>query len=551
MSEFATRGTPAISFGEACDRGKVREENQDSVRNASIPLGELFVVADGIGGYQGGATASRMVVEGFYSQLAGLPANYPPDQALIEANAYTNATIHAAAMSGDPSLQRMGSTVVLALIQMGASTSGNSGEVSSFGPVAWIGHVGDSRAYLIRAGQMIKLTNDHSAVQALLNRNLITEEEARNHPDASVLTRSLGHRPEVEIEIDRVPLMPGDALLLCSDGLWGYVAEADIAAVATDQNLSVQTMAETLLHQALAAGGLDNIGIEYIRIGGSAALIPPSIPQNGRPAGRITAKLPVALSSTAMGGRRRQQMLALGLLLLGGCGYLGVAAYSHYWPFRQSPPKTDPRIETATGATAAGTGNAGNPKPERARNRAEQGAKDSQPKQPDGQVNPQVNPQINPQPNPASTGKQSNSKKILVVGELNERNSSRPARGEIEWKFIPVTRENNPECSRYAEDKTVVYTKTPESLDSIVKQHPILRGRIDAAGSNPLQVTPAITAACGEEYDVIVILPAKKSAAAASPPSDEQPEAPASAKTTDSQSQAPPVQQQPKPKTPH
>src|SRR5580658_760477 len=105
MSELSQRGALAISFGEVCDRGKVREENQDSVRSASIPLGELFIVADGIGGYQGGATASRMVVDGFHAQLAKRPGTYPPDHALMEACTYTNASIHTAAMSGDPSLQ--------------------------------------------------------------------------------------------------------------------------------------------------------------------------------------------------------------------------------------------------------------------------------------------------------------------------------------------------------------------------------------------------------------------------------------------------------------
>jgi len=126
MSEFPPRGSLGVSYGEACDRGRVREENQDSILSAALPLGDLFIVADGIGGYQGGATASRMVVEGFLAQLAALPANYPPDHALAEACSYTNASIHAAANTGDPAFQRMGSTVVLALVQ--------PGEVAGFGP---------------------------------------------------------------------------------------------------------------------------------------------------------------------------------------------------------------------------------------------------------------------------------------------------------------------------------------------------------------------------------------------------------------------------------
>ena len=94
---------------------------------------------------------------------------------------------------------------------------------------AWIGHIGDSRAYHVHDGRLSRVTNDHSAVQALLNRNLITPEAARHHPDASVLTRSLGHQPEVDIDMTMVQLATGDTLLLCSDGLWGYVEEQQIA----------------------------------------------------------------------------------------------------------------------------------------------------------------------------------------------------------------------------------------------------------------------------------------------------------------------------------
>jgi PPM family protein phosphatase len=327
MSEVSLRGAWTVSRGEACDRGKVREENQDTVRSATIPLGELFLVADGIGGYQGGATASRMVAEGFYEQLASQPAGYPAEAALREACAQTNASIQATAQSSDPSLQRMGSTVVLALIQTESSQS-----------IAFIGHVGDSRAYLIRNNQMTRLTTDHSAVQALLNRNLITEEQALYHPDASVLTRSLGHRPDIEIDINRVPIEPGDGLLLCSDGLWGYVAEEDIAAVATDSELSAQTIADTLLHQALAAGGQDNIGIEFVRIEALADASALPAPQAASPAAIATHSPAPGFVKPQAGRARTQQISAIALLLLAGCGFLGYAAYNLFWPMRQSLP---------------------------------------------------------------------------------------------------------------------------------------------------------------------------------------------------------------------
>jgi PPM family protein phosphatase len=254
MSEAPITGQNAFRFAEACDRGLVREENQDSVLRAAIPLGDLLIVADGIGGYQGGAVASKMVIESFHSHLAALPPDFAPDRAIEEAAALANSNVIEGAKAPGSLYQHMGSTVVMALLQHDPA-----------GPRAWIGHIGDSRAYLVREGQLHRITNDHSAVQALLNRNLITPEQALNHPDASVLTRSLGHQANVEVDIELVPLVVGDSLLLCSDGLWGYVPEQEIHRVVTDPALTVETAAKALLALALAAGGQDNIGIEMAR----------------------------------------------------------------------------------------------------------------------------------------------------------------------------------------------------------------------------------------------------------------------------------------------
>lgn len=267
MSEVSVSGQPTIQFAEECDRGILREENQDSVLHVRIALGDLLMVADGIGGYTGGATASRMVVENFYAHLAALPQDYPVDNAIRGAAARANEQIVAAARAPGSPNQRMGSTVVVAMVQQRAT-----------GSCAWIGHIGDSRAYLVHAGRLRRLTTDHSAVQALLSRNLITPEEAQNHPDASVLTRSLGHQPEVEIDIEQHPLVIGDTLLLCSDGLWGFVSEPDIQRVVDAPGLTLESAAHGLLGLALAAGGQDNIGIEMARLVGHPQVDPPSQP---------------------------------------------------------------------------------------------------------------------------------------------------------------------------------------------------------------------------------------------------------------------------------
>ncbi len=266
MSNIPVSEQPVILFAEEGNRGTLREENQDSVLHVRIALGELLIVADGIGGSTESATASRMAVEHFYAHLAALPADYAAASALREAASSANAKILEAAHALGSPHQGMGSSMVVALVQQGDD-----------GTQAWVGHIGDSRAYLLRAGRLHRLTTDHSAAQALLSRNLITPEEAQNHPDAAVLTRSLGQQPKVEIEIEQHPLATGDTLLLCSDGLWGSVPEREILRVADAPGFTLEAAAHNLLELALAAGSHDNIGIEMARLIPPASTAPPRI----------------------------------------------------------------------------------------------------------------------------------------------------------------------------------------------------------------------------------------------------------------------------------
>lgn len=315
MGEVPISRQAVITFAEQCDQGKVREENQDCVRHVRFALGELFIVADGMGGYSGGATASRMVVDGFHEYLASLPQDYSLAQAIREASARVNESIVTAANAPNSPYRKMGSTVVLALIQQDAT-----------GTQAWIGHVGDSRAYLARAGELSLITRDHSAVQALLSRNLITPEEALHHPDASVLTRCLGHKGEVEIDIDIVSLEPGDSLLLCSDGLWGFVSEPEIQLVAANAELSVEAAAQALLDLALAAGGQDNIGIEMVRLNLSAAA---AAPQSGK-------RRHIGL----------MEILALCLLVIAGLGASAYFGMQSQWAKNLRHPHSTPASPT-------------------------------------------------------------------------------------------------------------------------------------------------------------------------------------------------------------
>ncbi len=460
MSDVSSRGALTIQSSEVCDRGKVREENQDSVRHATLHLGELFLVADGIGGYQGGATASRMVAESFFDQLSTRPVGYPVDQALQEACAYTNAAILQASSSGDPAFHKMGSTVVLALIQLLAEGAAN----------VWIGHVGDSRAYLIRNGQMGKLTSDHSAVQALLSRNLITEEEARNHPDSSVLTRSLGHRTDVEIEIDHVQMQAGDGLLLCSDGLWGYVEDADIAAVAANAEMGVENIAQTLLQLALAAGGQDNIGIEFLRLEGDS----PLGLSTGHAAGSSVAA-PESGSAVSDSKRtRNMQFLAIGLLLLAAAGCLGYLAM-HKWSLHNATSANSGSQDSGISPFPGGA-------PERER--------------------PHSSNPGNPAPGQRPVADKPHPKrKLAIAGEIpTGEETIEPPPGADQWDAFPIT---NLDCAKNAKGKSVVFSQSRVEWKEVVNQHPRLKERLPEIEWN--KITEPVRKACGGA-DVVVIL---------------------------------------------
>jgi protein phosphatase len=254
MSDSPVLVQPSILFAEECDRGTLRQINQDSVLHVSIALGDLMIVADGVGGENAGVvSASQMAVQLFHSYLAALPEGYPADKAIREAAEQANKKITPVEKDSEVPHLRLGTTVIVALVQQGAD-----------GAHAWVGHIGDCRGYLVRAGRMNRLTKDHSGVQSLLDRNLIPPEEAYRHPDTSVLTRSLGVGPTVEIDIEKHSLAVGDTLLLCSDGLWGAVPEIEIERTASGPTVGVAAL--NLLHLALEIGGRDNISIAMARL---------------------------------------------------------------------------------------------------------------------------------------------------------------------------------------------------------------------------------------------------------------------------------------------
>lgn len=229
-----------MRVGSGSDVGRVRKSNEDAYWYG----GRLFVVADGMGGHAAGEIASRIATETLRAwRFPDEPAPEEADRSAVrEALLAANQAVYDQAVR-DPRYRGMGTTVTLALLS---------------GARATLGHVGDSRAYLIRDRQIVQLTEDHSVVAELVRRGGLSWEEASSHPLRNLLTRALGTSREVEVDVETVPLRAGDGLLLCTDGLTGVLSEEELLRVVLEAP-DPQSAVSRLLAAANAAGGPDNI----------------------------------------------------------------------------------------------------------------------------------------------------------------------------------------------------------------------------------------------------------------------------------------------------
>jgi protein phosphatase len=226
------------------DTGRQRNANEDSVLTRS----PLFVVADGMGGAQAGEVASKTAAESFAA--AELP-QAPPERVLRETIEAANRTIYEHARQ-DPDLAGMGTTITAAIVDL------ESEEVA-------IGHVGDSRAYRLRRGRFERLTRDHSLVEEMRRKGQLTEAQAEDHPQRSIITRALGPEPEVEVDVQTVPAQPGDVFLLCSDGLTTMLGDEQIGRLLA-RATSMQAAVRALVDEANRAGGRDNVTVVAFRL---------------------------------------------------------------------------------------------------------------------------------------------------------------------------------------------------------------------------------------------------------------------------------------------
>ena len=228
---------------KATDTGRKRRHNED----AYVCEPPLFAIADGMGGAQAGEVASRLAAEALEGRT--LEPGRAQEQ-VVELIQEANRRIFERAGS-DPSLAGMGTTLTLAVVE-GASLA--------------IGHVGDSRAYLIREGTLEQLTEDHSLVAELTRAGKLSEEEAESHPQRSVITRALGTDPDVDVDAFTVETREGDVFLLCSDGLTSMVEDEAILQTVAKRRRNLERAARDLVKAANRSGGEDNITLLLFEI---------------------------------------------------------------------------------------------------------------------------------------------------------------------------------------------------------------------------------------------------------------------------------------------
>ncbi len=295
-----------IELASRTDVGQVRSANEDS-HDALLRAdgARLLVVADGMGGHRGGATASQSAIAAIAEAFAaggGSDSRALLDSAIQSANARVFALAEA-----DPELGGMGTTVVALLLDAGRQ--------------ATVAHVGDSRAYRYRRGRIEPLTTDHSVVAEMQRRGLISDEEAALHPRRNEILRSVGVLPSVEVELGEVDVEAGDRFILCSDGLSNLVQDHEIAA--SVQSQSPAEAADSLVRLANERGGPDNITVQILAI--------PADEKTGDP----EATAPVELSEVGIEAiesrrrvrrRKRRLALAVGVLTFFAALYVGLQA---------------------------------------------------------------------------------------------------------------------------------------------------------------------------------------------------------------------------------
>ncbi len=250
------RRRASVQFGSRTDIGCVREHNEDSL----VVAPPLYAVADGMGGHAAGEVASEIAVR----TLAANAPDHADTKALGDAVIRANYDVINAAQ--EKGRTGMGTTITAAVLD---------------GPRLAIAQVGDSRAYLLHQGVMQQITRDHSLMADLLEAGEITQEEARVHPQRSVITRALGSDPGMQPDLYEINVSAGDRLLLCSDGLTTMLEDDEIERL-LNRTRNPQRAASILVNEAISAGGHDNVTVVVVDVEGNAVAQEKKARRHGR-----------------------------------------------------------------------------------------------------------------------------------------------------------------------------------------------------------------------------------------------------------------------------
>jgi serine/threonine protein phosphatase PrpC len=303
-------GPLELNVAKLTDVGRARDHNEDYVDFYIPPdpqqlarKGAIYLVADGMGGHQAGEVASQGAVELAVGQYYS-DKTHEVGTSLVRAFRAANQLIHEQAQV-DPSKKGMGTTLVAAVI---------------LGRKVYVANVGDSRAYLINKKGITQITEDHSWVEEQVRAGLLTPDQARRHPQRNVVTRALGSKPAVEVDLFEGEINEGDALLLCTDGLTGHVEDQELATIVGMR--PPQQAAQSLVALANERGGHDNIGVvivsaqkEATTVASPVPVAAPAKPKPEKKRRRVSPLIPtlavVALALLGVGGYLLGQNLGL------------------------------------------------------------------------------------------------------------------------------------------------------------------------------------------------------------------------------------------------
>ncbi|MEN8904713.1 MAG: Stp1/IreP family PP2C-type Ser/Thr phosphatase [Clostridiales bacterium] len=246
-----------MRFSVRSDTGLIRTVNEDSffIKSSYENLPDIYIIADGMGGHNAGEIASKTAAEYTGEVLLNTPGAFLEEEnltaSIIEAMEKANQKVFEMSKAKSEN-SGMGTTLIAAVV---------------YGKKLYIGHIGDSRVYILKKGIISKITSDHSLVEELLRSGTLTKEEAENHPKKNIITRAIGCSVVIDVDLYEYDIENGDIILMCTDGLTNMVNENQIRDIVQNSK-DLGTASENLINKANENGGEDNTTVILFRIDG-------------------------------------------------------------------------------------------------------------------------------------------------------------------------------------------------------------------------------------------------------------------------------------------